>query len=130
MGSIPGSGDNSGWPAHRSVAGFTHALQHNVQVVKFLFIDYEVIVVAGKAVKLMHQDDIELFRPGCGYHLLKIQMLVGTGTLASIHEFFHYLPAFALGMVAASLKLKLRDEFLNLEIFTTLEKARVLIEQW
>ncbi|MDD5038093.1 MAG: hypothetical protein PHN78_02095 [Dehalococcoidales bacterium] len=54
----------------------------------------------------MHQDYIELLRPGCGYHLLKFGPLVGTGAFTGIHEFLDYLPAFTLGMVAASFQLK------------------------
>ncbi len=40
----------------------------------------------------MNENDIELFGPGCTYHLLELVSLVSAGTLAGIHEFFYYHP--------------------------------------
>ncbi|NWF78148.1 MAG: hypothetical protein HXY36_06125 [Chloroflexi bacterium] len=51
----------------------------------------------------MHQDDVELLVPGRGYHLLELRPFIRPGALTSINKFLHYLPTFALGMIAAAL---------------------------
>lgn len=70
------------------------------------FIDNEVVVIAGEAVELMHQDNVKLFGPGRSYHLLKLGAFIGPGIFTRLNKLPYHLPALALGMITASLQLK------------------------
>lgn len=88
------------------VSRLTDALDDDAKVFKLLLVDDEVVVVAGEAVELVDEDDVELLRPGFGDHLLELGALVGASALAGIDELPDYLPALASSMVATALQLE------------------------
>ena len=85
--------DIAGWSG--GITWLTNTLNGYPQVPKFLLIDNEVIVITGKLVKLVHQDNIKRFSPGCPNHLLELWSFICPGALAGINKLFNYIPSLA-----------------------------------
>ncbi|MBA7491848.1 hypothetical protein ES702_02396 [subsurface metagenome] len=96
--------DIAGWSG--GITRLANTLYGYPHVPKLLLIDNKVIVITGKPVKLVYQNNIKRFSPGCPDHLLELRSLICPGALAGINKLFNYLPSLTLSVIATSLQLE------------------------